>query len=373
MPQIVDEHPEYWQEYTNLQHVKHALLRRYLGGWFPILIRWRGRVVYLDCHAGRGLHAGGQKGSPLVALETLIKHHHLPNILHNAEVRFLFIEADQQNKAELEAHLKENPLPEKIKVEVVCENYEKVIQDIIDHLRSNNLAMAPAFVFVDPYGFSLSMNLLAQLKAFERCELFVNFMWRYVDMAIANRTQEANMERLFGTPEWRNLRDIEDPQERCEAAIQLFQRGLGARYITWIKMLGENRAIKYVLIHATHHPKGRELMKEAIWSVAPEGEFAARVADNPQQEFLIQPEPDLTPLADWLRHKYRGYAVKYQEIENELIATIYRPKHLHDVIRMLRDHGEIECKEYSGRFSFKQNPTIDFRPKPPKPLKKAKQ
>ncbi len=181
------------------------------------------------------------------------------------------------------------------------------------------------------------------------------------------------MERLFGTPEWRNLRDIEDPQERCEAAIQLFQRGLGARYVTWIKMLGENRAIKYVLIHATHHPKGRELMKEAIWSVAPEGEFAARVADNPQQEFLIQPEPDLTPLADWLRHKYLGYAVKYQEIENELIATIYRPKHLHDVIRMLRDNGEIECKEYSGRFSFKQNPTIDFRPKPPKPLKKAKQ
>lgn len=373
MSTIIDEHPEYWQEYTNLQHVKHALLHRYLGGWFPILSRWRGRVVYVDCHAGRGLHAGGQKGSPLVALETLITHHHLPNIIRNAEVYFLFIEGDPENKAELETHLRKNPLPEKIKVEVVCENYETVIQSSINHLRTNNLEMAPAFVFVDPYGFSLSMKLLAQLKAFERCELFVNFMWRYVDMAIANPSQEANMERLFGTPEWRNLRDIEDPQERCEAAIQLFQRGLGARYVTWIKMLGENRAIKYVLIHATNHPKGRELMKDAIWSVSPEGSFVARVADNPQQEFLIQLEPDLTPLTDWLWHKYRGHAVRCQEIENELVSTIYLPKHFHKVARTLRDNNEVEFTDYQGRFSFGQNPIIDFGSRPSKAPKRMKQ
>ncbi len=373
MPTIIDEHPEYWQEYTNLQHVKHALLRRYLGGWFPILSKWKGRVVYIDCHAGRGLHAGGQKGSPLVALDTLITHHYLPSILQNVEVYFLFIEGDADNKTELEAHLRGNPLPEKIKVEIVCEDYEMVVQSIVDHLRSNNLKMAPAFVFVDPYGFSLSMKLLAQLKAFERCELFVNFMWRYVDMAIANSTQEENMDALFGCREWRDLRLIAEAQDRCEAAIQLFQKGLGARYITWIKMLGDNRAIKYALIHATNHPKGRDLMKEAVWSVAPEGSFVARVADNPQQEFLIQLEPDLTPLTDWLWHKYRGHAVRCQEIENELVSTIYLPKHFHKVARTLRDNEEIEFTGYEGRFSFGQNPMIEFRSRPPKVSKRMKQ
>jgi len=359
----IDEHPDYWEEYTNLQHVKHALLRRYLGGWFPILARWRGRVVYIDCHAGKGLYAGGQEGSPLVALNTLITHRHLPNILQNAEVPFLFIERDPNNKKELEAHIAKHPLPTKVTIEIVCEDYERVIQGIVDHLKSNNQQMAPAFVFVDPYGFKLSMRLLTQLKAFERCELFVNFMWRYIDMAINNSTQEENMEALFGCPEWRELRKIEEPSERCEAAIQLFQRGLGTRFVTWIKMLGENRAIKYVLIHTTNHPRGRELMKEAIWSVAPEGEFAARVGDNPEQEFLIQPEPNLDPLIEWLWHKYRGHTVRYQEIRDELTQTVFLPKHLHEVIRGLRDMGQVQCSGYEGRFSFQQNPLIDFSPK----------
>jgi three-Cys-motif partner protein len=366
MPLYTDAHPQYWEEYTNLQHIKHGLLRRYLGGWFPILSRWRGRVVYIDCHAGKGLHAGGQKGSPLIALEVLIAHKHMPNILENAKVYFLFIERDPANKQELETHLAANPLPAKVRVEVVCEDFEKVIQGLIDHLRSNNLEMAPAFVFVDPYGFKLSMHLLAQLKAFERCELFVNFMWRYVDMAIHNASQEKNMDALFGRPDWRPLREITDPSERCEQAIQLFQAGLGARFMTWIKMLGENQAITYVLIHATNHQRGRELMKEAIWSIAPEGGFAARVSDNPQQEFLIQPEPNLGPLIDWLWHKYRSHTVKYSEIENELSRIIFLPKHLHKVIRMLRDTDQVQCGGYEGRFSFKQNPLIGFNPLPPK-------
>jgi hypothetical protein len=32
-----DAHPEYWGDYTNLQHVKHELIREYLNGWFPKL------------------------------------------------------------------------------------------------------------------------------------------------------------------------------------------------------------------------------------------------------------------------------------------------------------------------------------------------
>ena len=56
----VDESPEYWAGYSNLQHVKHELIRRYLGGWFPMLGTWAGRVLYLDTHAGRGTYLTGQ-------------------------------------------------------------------------------------------------------------------------------------------------------------------------------------------------------------------------------------------------------------------------------------------------------------------------
>jgi three-Cys-motif partner protein len=355
-----DENPGYWEDYSQIQHVKHSLLQRYLGGWFPILSRWHGRVVYIDTHAGRGKHAAGQEGSPLAALEVLIRHRFLPQILSNAEVLFLFIERDTANKEELERNLARIAVPAKIHVDVVCEDFSNVIQDQIDYLVSNNLQMAPAFVFVDPYGFKLSMNLLSQLKAFNRCELFVTFMWRYIDMAINLPAQEKNMDALFGCPEWRALRDIERADQRCEAAIQLFQKQLGARYVTWTKMLGENRTVTYVLIHATNHEKGRELMKEAVWAVLPEGTFAARVSDDPNQEFLIRPEPDLTPLTEWLWRRYRGHDVRYSEIRNELISTIFLPKHLNRTIRTLRDNGEIQLSGYIGRFSFEQDPIIGF-------------
>lgn len=223
--------------------------------------------------------------------------------------------------------------------------------------------MAPAFIFVDPYGFKLSMDLLSQLKAFNRSELFVTFMWRYIDMAINHPVQEQNMDALFGCPEWRGLRKLEHPDQRCNEAIQLFQEQLGARYVTWTKMLGKNGTVTYVLLHATNHERGRELMKEAIWSVLPEGTFAARAGDDPHQEFLIRPEPDLTPLKEWLYLKYPGHDVKYTEIKNELIRTIFLPKHLNQVIRTLRDKGEIEVSGYVGRFSFERNPTISLSKK----------
>jgi hypothetical protein len=32
---MADPNPKYWAEYSNLQCVKHALIREYLKGWFP--------------------------------------------------------------------------------------------------------------------------------------------------------------------------------------------------------------------------------------------------------------------------------------------------------------------------------------------------
>jgi hypothetical protein len=256
--------------------------------------------------------------------------------------------------------LAEYRLPANVKAEVVCQDFEQVITGILDDLLEKKLQMAPAFVFVDPYGFRLSMGVLARLKSFERSELFVDFMWRYIDMAIHQEPQEENMDALFGFPEWRRIREIQDPTRRCDLAVHLFQQALGARYITWVKMLGENQAVKYVLIHATNHRRGRELMKEAIWAVCPTGEFVARVADNPQQEFLIQPEPDLTPLDEWLSSKYRGHEIRYAEIEEELIRTIFLPKHLHTVLRRLREDGQITLSGYDGRLAFDKNPIISY-------------
>lgn len=102
----VDINPEYWEEYSNLQRQKHELIRCYLGGWFPKLGSWAGRVLYLDTHAGRGKHLKGL-GSPLVALDTLLKHAYRDKLLQKSEFVFIFIEKDESNLASLKKEIAE--------------------------------------------------------------------------------------------------------------------------------------------------------------------------------------------------------------------------------------------------------------------------
>ena len=48
---------------------KHAILRRYLDAWIPIMSRYHGRVLYIDGFAGPGIYEHGEPGSPLIALD----------------------------------------------------------------------------------------------------------------------------------------------------------------------------------------------------------------------------------------------------------------------------------------------------------------
>jgi hypothetical protein len=97
-----DSNPEYWDDYSNLQHVKHELIKEYLKGWFPkMLLGPTGcrQLLYIDTHAGRCKYRTGQQGSPLVALTTLLEHTSCPQMLQNAKVYFHFIEGDETAEA----------------------------------------------------------------------------------------------------------------------------------------------------------------------------------------------------------------------------------------------------------------------------------
>src|SRR5690606_19910537 len=122
---------------------------------------------------------------------------------------------------------------------------------------------------------TLSMDLLNALLRIPQFELLINFMYRYVDMAMRLPAQEHNMDRLFGCEQWRALRANEEPAARAEAIIALFVQQLDADYSTHMYLRGANGALKYVLIHASNHPKGREVMKQALWAVVPDGSFTA--------------------------------------------------------------------------------------------------
>src|SRR6266480_4373366 len=53
---------------------KHLVLRNYLNAWLPILGMTHDRIVFIDGFAGPGEYAGGEPGSPIIALRALKEH-----------------------------------------------------------------------------------------------------------------------------------------------------------------------------------------------------------------------------------------------------------------------------------------------------------
>ncbi len=337
---VSDTSPEYWQAYGQFQKVKHDLIKGYLSGWLPKLGTWAGRVLYVDTHAGRGRHASGEIGSPLVALDTLLHHSYRNKLLEKSEVRFFFIEQDPGNLKALNDELDDiGDLPARVHVNTSKGNAYDVLSGVVQSLRESGTPMAPAFIFVDPYGFKVPGNLLGELLNAGRVELFLNVIWRELDMAIRQRRDSGHglaiaLDVIFAGDEWRRI-EGETPNERMNQAVELLGNRIGARWQTYIRMTSGGTATRYLLLHLTNHDEGRDLMKECMWKVAPDGGFEVLQHDDFRQPFLITPSPNLAPLRKWLLEHLERRPHAKEELHRKLRPTPWLSSHLNKVARQL--------------------------------------
>jgi three-Cys-motif partner protein len=270
-----DPNKTYWDEYTNLQHTKHRLIHEYLNGWFPKLGSCCGRILYVDTHAGRGKYTQGQEGSPLIAIKTFLEHRWRDKILKNCEVRFLFIEADEENTDNLQKEIaKLGKLPQNMFYDIHNQNAFKLLNDIADDLEKTGSNLAPCFMFIDPYGFKVPCSILKRIKKHSRSELLITLIWRELDMAMQQTSPPTELlDSVFGGNEWRNISPIDDFDARSEAAIKLLKVKIGAKWKTDIRMLGDNQKTRYLLLHLTDHEAGRDLMKDVAWKCCPDSGY----------------------------------------------------------------------------------------------------
>lgn len=366
-----DTNPEYWGEYSNLQKVKHDLIKNYLNGWFPKMVlgpRGCSRLIYIDTHAGRGKHLNGKLGSPLVALTTLLDHQSRDQLLQKTEVRFLFIERDKANVTALNQELKAHTLPKN--VFTVAENGDcfEIVENAINAYEKDGKKLAPGFFFVDPYGFKLPGKLLRKLLSYPKVELFVNVIWRELDMAIQQSRADnesplaATLRSVFDGDEWQKI-DADDADARANQCADLFRKITGAQWGTHIRML-DNGRIRYFLLHLTKSDAGRDLMKDCIWKACPNGGYYASKADHPDQQLLIMPEPNLKPLREWVREKLLTSPKRWQALADELREELWLEKHLNEVIRDMRKDGDIEGDEFNGKFAQSNNPLLHIKTQP---------
>ena len=344
----------YWEQYTSLQAVKHAVLREYLAGWFPMLSSWSGRVLYIDTHAGPGTHTGGEPGSAITALQTLLEHKARDRILQNAEVSFLFMELNDEDARRLEGEIKGlGSLPERVSWQVFSEDYERALTQGLEYLSEKKARLAPTFIFVDPFGFRLPYSLLRRFMEFPAVELFINVIWYHLHMALVQaqrgRKYGPTMDHMFGEG-WREQVTARSWGGRLGQVLSLIQGILGARWMTTVRMLNRKGSLQHVLAHFTNHDKGRDLMKGAMWRVCEvwKGEFLAHKEDAPQERVLLTASPPLKSLKSKVKRALRRQRkTTWLELAEavDLRGSLWLDKHLNEALRELRD---AEVIGYSG-------------------------
>jgi three-Cys-motif partner protein len=90
---------------------KHAILQRYLRAWIPILAQGGfPNILYIDGFAGPGRYAGGEDGSPIIAIKSALEH--AARIKGN--ILFLFVEERSDRAGVLRECLDELAAPEQL-------------------------------------------------------------------------------------------------------------------------------------------------------------------------------------------------------------------------------------------------------------------
>jgi three-Cys-motif partner protein len=332
---------------------KHLVLRNYLNAWFPVLGTWNGRILYIDGFAGPGEYEGGEPGSPMIALESFAGHVARKKI--TAEVVFDFVEKNRDRASHLEDLVKRKypALPPNCVVKVWAGQFDEAMTGLLDEIDRQNAELAPAFVMIDPFGVSdTPMDVVRRILLNSRSEVYICFMYEAINRFKATPEFEGHLDRLFGCKTWREGLNIQDSDKRKTYLYDLYAEQLrrsGAKYVVRFELYEGNRLI-YAVFFGTQHWKGADKLKQAIWKIAPFGDFAFH-GTRSQQLTLGLRTPDFGPLRAALGKQFRKKGwLPIDRVENFVgsDSTDYHTGQLRTgALVPMEDGGQLEVDETS--------------------------
>jgi three-Cys-motif partner protein len=346
---------------------KHDILVKYLGAWFPVLSKHNGRIFFLDAFAGPGSYSKGEPGSPVLALEALLKHSYASKMVA-CEFLFVFNEYNKGRFDALEARLDElrdisGGWPENVKVITTNDNFTDLATDVLDQLGEKNLA--PTFAFLDPFGYrDVPIDLIRRLLSYRRCELFIYFDYNSVNRFGTAGVVDDHFEALFGTDEFKNAPPAGDPM-RGQFFHDLYENQLkevcGFEYVRSFEMVNSQGRTGNYLFFCTRNLVGLDRMKAAMWSVAPSGDY--RFSDiMAGQPILFDVDPDTTLLRDALQAEFAGRDVSITEVEEFTVAqTPFVTGHIkRRTLGPMQKAGEVQVVNHARKNSFPYGTILRF-------------
>ena len=349
---------------------KHHILTKYLVQWFPKLVKYEKRLIYIDGFAGPGRYVDGDDGSPIVALKALLEHKSFHS-WGNREFDFVFVEANKKYfdtlNEEVERYLEEMGGPSNVRVFYLNDKFVDILKrpDLAKIIESRD----PLFAFIDPFGFGdIPMRVIADITKFKKSEVMLNLSIDSISRFFTTDSVEALLNSLFdltAQERYSKLQECSNDQKRPEKIRSIYIDQLKNKAkmdLAWsFEMTFTNGHTGYYLIFGTHHLEGLKAIKEAMWSVDPSGNF--RFADRLAKQLVLfsKNEVNTEPLKKALVKKYSGREVTVDEIIQFTVEeTPYLDTHVRNKTLSPMEKEKKISVIRTGRSGFKTGTKIKF-------------
>jgi three-Cys-motif partner protein len=262
------------------------------------------KLLLIDGFAGPGRYSGGEEGSPLVMVRSLLDHSQLTRI-EPREISFIFVEADRRRHENLvgEVQAVAPRLPANTRVLPILGSFTDVAERLLGEVQN----LVPTFAFIDPFGYrDTRMPTTGRILSFPRCEVLIYLPIPFLTRFVGRAGQEAAFNSLYGSEAWRAAIPLQG-QARKRLLHDLFRDAL-QQHATFVRSFEIVTAEGggYHLFFASNNVVGLKKMKEAMWSVDPVAGTSFRDSTVGPQLVLFEPEPDTLPLLHALQDKFGG-------------------------------------------------------------------
>ena len=217
---------------------------------------------------------------------------------------------------------------------------------------------------IDPFGPKGSrMELIKRILSNPRSECLISFMYEPIRRFHEQPEFEAPLNDLFGTSRWKECLGMKETSAKKRFLHDLFRNQLkkhGAEYVIFFELWRRDRHI-YTMYFATGHPKGCNLMKQALWRAEPGGSFT-NSGYSAQQQILFK--PDMKPLVRQLRDRFADSDTPIEEIEKFVMSdeTIFHSGQLwNNTLMPLEIEGRITVTRPISKRGFPNGKGITIR------------
>jgi len=365
MPDMSDKFEAVWDIEPHTQ-AKHKILIGYLNAFSAILARQAAKVGkpddairFVDGFAGPGIYRGGEKGSPIQALDAILAH----TVELPIPIRCTFIEKDPARFGVLQQQLA--PYRGRVDSSRLVEldpplnaDCTEALTRMLDETKASGRQFGPALVFLDQFGYSeVPIALIQRIMENARCEVLTYLNYNNFNRFLSDESKDEARTRAFGCDDWKAAIQL-DPAARETTLLETYKRSLStygeSQFVWHFAMASDRDSTIYWLFHCTNHWRGLQEVKRAMRKVDESGTFRfSDRFDNGQLKLLGQ--FDDRWLALDLTNRFHKQVVSVGRIRDYVLTDT--PCHVWGrAMQQLKTQGKVRPQGAGKRISY----TRDF-------------